>query len=410
MKEENKILGLGEGFGVEMEYMIVDRDSLQILPITDLLLQEMTGDITADFENGDMAWSNELVLHVVEIKTNGPSPTLEGLSERFATNITVVNEKLQKHNAMLLPSGAHPFMNPNKETKIWPHEYNEVYSLYDRIFDCKGHGWSNLQSTHINLPFKNDVEFEKLHAAIRLLLPIIPAISASTPILDSKFHGIKDHRLEYYRSNQKKLPTIAGKVIPEKAFSRKAYEEMIFEKIRKEIKPYDKDNVLSKYFLNSRGAISRFDRMAIEIRIIDIQESPVIDIAVLQLFNSTLNYLMSMQPDQLERQKAWEETELYAIFCDVIIRAEDTEITNAAYLNEFGFEGKSAKASDLWKFIIKKIGFKNEHIDFILENGTLSTRILKAIQNDFSKESIIATYKRLAVCLATNKPFQPVVK
>ena len=164
---KNKVLSLFQGFGVELEYMIVDKDSLNIKPIADLLLKELAGNVNDDFENGEIAWSNELVM---------------GLSEKFNENVKLANIKLAKHNAILLPTGAHPFMNPLNETVIWPHEYNQVYALYDRIFDCKGHGWSNLQSTHLNLPFANDLEFEQLHAAIRLLLPIIPSISASTPI------------------------------------------------------------------------------------------------------------------------------------------------------------------------------------------------------------------------------------
>lgn len=404
MKKLNR-LALGEGFGVEMEYMIVDKDSLKVLAISDLLLQDVSGDITADFENGDMAWSNELVLHVLEIKTNGPSPTLKGLSEKFAENVNTANAKLAKYNAVLLPTGAHPFMNPLSETKIWPHEYNEVYALYDRIFNCKGHGWSNLQSTHINLPFSNDEEFAKLHAAIRLILPIIPALSASTPILDASFAGFKDQRLEYYRTNQKKVPTIAGKVIPERAFSEKDYERLIFEPIRKEMEPYDTEKILSKYFLNSRGAIARFDRMAIEIRIIDIQESPKMDIAVLELIDAAINYLISMQTDFFDRQKAWDENDLSDIFCELIKDAENTMISNSAYLAEFGFTGESTTAIGLWKFIIEQTGFQNDAIGVILEEGSLATRILNAVENDFSESRLIEVYKMLAQCLAKNKSF-----
>lgn len=39
----------------------------------------------------------------------------------------------------------------------------------------------------------DDAEFEKLHAAIRLILPIIPALSASSPILKENTPGIKMH-------------------------------------------------------------------------------------------------------------------------------------------------------------------------------------------------------------------------
>ena len=77
-------------------------------------------------------------------------------------------------------------MNPLTDTELWKHSYSEVYELYNRIFNCKGHGWSNVQSTHINLPFFDDKEFEKLHAAIRIILPLIPGLCASSPILRRK--------------------------------------------------------------------------------------------------------------------------------------------------------------------------------------------------------------------------------
>ena len=43
-----------------------------------------------------------------------------------------------------------------------------IYDTFDRIFSCKGHGWANLQSMQINLPFRGDEEFARLHAAIRV--------------------------------------------------------------------------------------------------------------------------------------------------------------------------------------------------------------------------------------------------
>src|SRR5678809_520166 len=91
-------------------------------------------------------------------------------------------------------------MNPERETRLWPHEDNEIYEAFDRVFGCTGHGWSNLQCTHLNLPFAGDAEFARLHAAIRLVLPIIPALAASSPILDSRLTGLMDTRLHCYRA------------------------------------------------------------------------------------------------------------------------------------------------------------------------------------------------------------------
>src|SRR5262245_26041741 len=68
----NAPLGLFAGYGVELEYMIVDAESLDVRPLADRLLAAAAGHLTGEYEAGDAAWSNELVAHLIEIKTNGP--------------------------------------------------------------------------------------------------------------------------------------------------------------------------------------------------------------------------------------------------------------------------------------------------------------------------------------------------
>ena len=58
-------LGLFEAYGVELEYMIVAKDSLDVLPACDRLIEAECGKIESEIERGRIAWSNELVLHVV---------------------------------------------------------------------------------------------------------------------------------------------------------------------------------------------------------------------------------------------------------------------------------------------------------------------------------------------------------
>jgi gamma-glutamyl:cysteine ligase YbdK (ATP-grasp superfamily) len=209
---EGRSWGLFEVFGVEMEYMIVDRESLAVRPIADLLLRDADGgrDWVEDVERGPIAWSNEIVAHLVELKTNGPAATLSGLDRAFHADVLEANRLLARHGATLLGTGAHPLMDPATDTRIWAHGGGEIYATYDRIFGCSGHGWSNLQSTHLNLPFAGDEEFGRLHAAIRLVLPIIPALAASSPYLDGRFTGLLDARLETYRHNQARIPSLTG--------------------------------------------------------------------------------------------------------------------------------------------------------------------------------------------------------
>ena len=259
---------------VSLEYMLVDKTTLAVKPIVDEVLKHELGNYGSDFENGMVTWSNELVLHVIELKSTHPENNFNALENAFADDVRRVNGILEKWNAMLMPTAAHPLMNPITDTKLWPHDNNEVYQLYDSIFNAKGHGWSNLQSTHLNLPFYDDEEFAKLHAAVRLVLPLLPALCASSPILDGKLTGHLDTRLSYYKTNQAKIPSITGKVIPERIFSKRNYLQKVYDKIKTDIAPYDASCVLNPIWVNSRGAIPRFDRGSIEIRIMDIQECP----------------------------------------------------------------------------------------------------------------------------------------
>lgn len=406
-------LHLFQGYGIELEYMLVDCDTLEVKPITDELIKHEVGQYASDFEDGIVTWSNELVLHVVELKSTKPENNLNGLEHAFAENVKRINVILSKWNTMLMPTAAHPFMNPLNETKLWPHDNNEVYDIYNKIFDCRGHGWSNLQSTHLNLPFYDDEEFAKLHAAVRIIIPILPALCASSPILDGKLTGLLDTRLKFYRTNQAKIPSITGKVIPEAVFSKRNYLNTIYEKIKADIAQYDPENVLNPIWVNSRGAIPRFDRGSIEIRVMDIQECPAADIAVQTFVIETIKALVNEKFLSYEAQTKWKTEALSAIFDSTTEKAGDALIENIDYLEAFGFSGNSARASDLWKHILDRMirsgnsaleKWTNE-LDVILTEGTLAKRIVKAIGHDQSKENIIQVYKQLSGCLSQNKMF-----
>jgi len=406
---------LFQAYGVELEYMIVDRDTLQTRSITDELLKHVLGNYASDFENGMVTWSNELVLHVVELKSTRPESDFSRLEVEFADNVRKINSILAEWNTMLLPTAAHPFMDPSQETRLWPHENNEVYAIYNKIFDCKGHGWSNLQSTHLNLPFYDDEEFARLHAAIRLILPILPALCASSPVLDCKLTGLLDTRLKYYKTNQARIPSITGKVIPEAIFSRRNYFNSIYEKIRSDIAPFDPDGDLNPIWVNSRGAIPRFDRGSIEIRIMDIQECPAADLAIVSFVIALIKALAGEGFVSHEAQMKWKTESLAQLLDLTIEKGGDAILTNAEYLNVFQFPGTSAKASEFLDFLlqwntangdeyVKKF---NPQLKTIINEGTLSTRILRSLAGDVSLPKLMETYKRLAGCLGENKMFQP---
>lgn len=407
-------LRLFEAYGLEIEYMIVDRQSLQVQPLADQVLAREAGRLTGDVERGPMAWSNELVLHVLELKTNGPSPELEPLAGLFQQEVNRVNELLAPQGAMLLPTGMHPLMDPARDTRLWPHDYQEVYQAYDRIFNCQGHGWANLQSTHLNLPFSGDEEFGPLHAAVRLLLPLLPALSASTPLADGQATGFADTRLEVYRHNQARIPSIAGSIVPEAVFSRQEYESRILQRLYRDIAPYDPEALLQDEFLNSRGAIARFSRGAIEIRLLDTQECPRADLAIAQVLVALLQQLVQGNLVSLAQQKSWHEEELAEILLQVISLGQEALITNSFFLHLWGLKQTTATAGQVWRHLWRKLqeskpfpAAVSEVMDLILEQGNLSSRILAATGPKPGPEAIAGVYRRLADCLATGRLFIP---
>ncbi len=408
----SKRLHLFEAYGVELEYMIVDKDSLEIKPIAEVLLTNDAGEIEGELEKGMTAWSNELVSHVLEMKSNGPTSDLTGLRTKFNADIAEANRLLAVKNAMLLSSAAHPWMNPSKETKLWQHDSQEIYHAYDRIFGCKGHGWSNLQSTHINLPFYDDEEFSKLHTAIRFMMPMIPALTAASPILDSKFTGYLDKRLYYYEKNQSKIPILTGKVVPERLFTKHAYQKHVYDKIAAAIKPFDTDNILKPVWLNSRGAMARFDRGAIEIRIVDIQECPGADLAIVALITELVKTLVKEKWVSFEVQQSFDTEDLHEVLKGSVRNASQYEVTNADYLKAWGLSG-SVTGGEFWQMVHEKLSANtaliewNELLKTLISKGTLAERIMQALAGDYSREHLKEVYSGVAKSLQSDELFMP---
>lgn len=373
---------LGSVYGVELEYMIVDRDTLDVRPIAEAVLG-----VSGEVEHLDITWCNELVAHVIELKVTRPATSLPGLAEVFQRHVRAINALLEPHHAMLMPSAMHPWMDPFKEMVLWPHGYNDIYAAFDRIFDCRGHGWANLQSTHLNLPFDGDDEFARLHAAIRMVLPLIPAIAASSPFRDGVRSDQLDGRLHVYASNAARIPSVTGKVIPEPVFSKQEYEYVILKPMYADIAPFDTDGILQEEWLNARGAIARFDRNAIEIRVTDIQECPAADMAVLMMIDRAVHHFM----DRFEEIRDTPTDALAALLAQTIRiggNAPYGKGTVRDFWKERLSEGRALPNNEI-----------QDAISVILEHGTLAERLLP----HNGKKS---AYERLSHCLQAGTMFR----
>lgn len=406
-------LHLFEGFGIELEYMIVNKATLDVCPVADQVLRTANGDFTTEVACGDIAWSNELALHLLELKTNGPVSTLMGVAPKLQKAVQQVNDLLNTRGCTLMPTGMHPWMNPRRETRLWPHENAPIYQAFHRIFDCRRHGWANLQSVHLNLPFQGDEEFARLHAAVRLVLPILPALAASSPIADGAPTPFQDYRLEVYRTNSLKIPSITGRVIPERVFTRRDYERRVLKPIYRDMAPQDSEGVLQYEWSNARGAIARFERDTIEIRLLDMQECPRADLAIAAIVSRVIQDLVAERWTNFEQQKRWDVRTLEKIFLDTLVRAEETVITHRRYLESFGFNRNKCTAGELWQRLYESATTYMSGPDrdilaplsSIFQSGPLSRRILRAVGSDHSREHLTTVYRGLCDCLASGNMF-----
>ena len=192
--------------------------------------------------------------------------------------------------------------------------------------------------------------------------------------------------------------------------------------------------------MNSRGAIARFDRGAIEIRLVDIQECPNADIAIVELEIATLKAIVNGKfasssatvasadsaaksvPHTLKEYREFlrhfDTTRLAELLAKTTKDAEDATIDWAEYLSVFGIDFATSPATtpasapitagDLWKHIYSVV--KNDltevsqsFMEKMLERGTLSSALYKALGDFPAHEAFVTEYKKLADCLAHNR-------
>ncbi len=301
-------------------------------------------------------------------------------------------------------------MLPDSEFKLWPFDEEGIYGTFDRIFDCRGHGWSNLQSMHINLPFANDEQFFALHSAVRFLLPLLPALAASSPFQEGRRAAHMDERLWVYRSNAHRVPLVSGKVVPEAVTSRSDYERHILEPVYRALEPVDPEGALRYEWVNARGAIARFDRMALEIRVLDTQECPRLDLAIATLVTTILRHMCGDGRFRAVDER-WSPERLAAILWRCVETGNTAVIDDADYLSLWGMPARPTTARAVLEHLLASHETAlpesaRADVTWLVGNGTLAQRLVHALGPNPTKAALHAVYARLADCLQQAERFE----
>jgi hypothetical protein len=207
---------------------------------------------------------------------------------------------------------------------------------------------------------------------------------------------------------------VTGDVVPEPVGSIGEYHERVLEPIYADLAPHDPEGILRNEWVNARGAIARFDRMAIEIRVLDVQETPAMDVAHATLIVEVLKLLCAEQWLDVAGMNARRTAELGTLLQLAARQGEGTGVGDKGYLAAFGYRGSATELKGLWEHLIETVGKRGSLgvetgrlLEHYLRHGTLATRIGKAVGLLPARAQIARVYEDLCEALAEGRPFAP---
>jgi gamma-glutamyl:cysteine ligase YbdK (ATP-grasp superfamily) len=197
------------------------------------------------------------------------------------------------------------------------------------------------------------------------------------------------------------VPSLTGSLIPEYVDSFEEYEKTTVRQYSEELAKLNAPrSLLDKEWLNSRGAIIRQDRRAIEIRVLDEQESVKSDVALSCFIRATLrgilrdtDYSYLTHPVLVQNFKQVMRIGLQA-------RVQHPKGKTAGEVCLHLLQTALSNATDEEKRYLPIIKQR-------IEGGNLSNIILRNVAKKAQKtdlhEAIFTTYSHLADCLEKNQ-------
>jgi hypothetical protein len=200
-------------------------------------------------------------------------------------------------------------------------------------------------------------------------------------------------------------------VIPERVYTRRDYESAILRVIAKDVERLDRAGILDPEWVNSRGAIARFGRGSIEIRVIDAQESAASSVAVAAAAVAVVRALVEERWATFDVQRDFHETALEPLFSAAVVEGGSAVVSDERLLSCFGAGPRPCSARELWAHLAAELDVRVDGgraaLDVILRQGSLSERILRTAGPEPSAGVVHDVYQELANCLRDDRPFSP---
>ena len=387
-----------EVLGPEHEFCLVDSE-LKPLPIVEEVINEYYTKLASFLYLPNSAFRKEFPSQIVELKARKPFKSPELLEETMQKAILSFLDFLKKkYDAQLLGTGMHPLLGL-EETSVREHDI--IAQELGKVFPLKRHGWLNIQSFQINLPYSSEQEAVTLYNMLAQLCTYLPAISAASPICEGQLTPYDDFRLVSYKSKSVEFPSVTGDVIPEYISSFSQFEKEVSDVYSRDLTNAGVSVGDFEEYVNQRGLVFKFKRNALEVRVIDEQECIRSDVALSCFVRSAIRGLTASDNDVLPHQ--------------VLVNDYNSIVKDGLGAETLNPLGKDAKhICQYFLNLAYKYADENEKrylwiIQKRINEGNLSKLIRKRVQNRAQKttlkEAIISIYSKLAECVSKNQPY-----
>lgn len=256
----------------------------------------------------------------------------------------------------------------------------------------------------LDLPFDRPGDFGKLMAAVRMVLPLIPAIAASSPFRDGRPSGHRSARLRACLDLYDAFPERVGGFIPEAVFEQADHDREVLGPIAQALTRHGREAMPDLQPLDWRAASTTFEPNVISIHAIDAQENAAADMAVLEFILALLRAHVAGRWVSNYLQRAWSTDDLMSIMSFTIKDGSQAVLTNKDYLFMFGLmKQEDVPAAKLLQHLFVELYAElsenaRTHIGLIIEHGDLATRLLARTGKRPGVEKLRSVYAQLAAC------------
>jgi hypothetical protein len=146
--------------------------------------------------------------------------------------------------------------------------------------------------------------------------------------------------------------------------------------------------------------------MALEIRLLDVQECPRADLAIAAAVSSTARALCDPAPAHQARLRSLETKRLVQLLTRTTADADLAKIDDRQYLLALGLDGGAQSAGEVWRALVERHLAPepevSEHLatlEVMLEEGCLSRRILRRVGQRPTRSALTSAYRELCDCL-----------